>query len=131
MRDKIRTFMIGRYGNDGLNRFLCGVALALMLLASLLRSRLLELLALGLLGWAWYRMLSRSAGKRSQENAVYYALKQQVVSGWSLKRREWAQRGAYRFYRCPKCGQKLRVPKGRGRISISCPKCHTEFIKKS
>lgn len=131
MREKLRTFMIGRYGNDGLNRFLGMAGLVCILLGSLFRSRLLELLALGLLGWCWFRLLSRSTGKRSQENAVFYALKQQALSSWNQHRQEWAQRGAYRFFRCPKCGQKLRVPKGRGRISISCPKCGTEFIKKS
>ena len=48
----------------------------------------------------------------------------------SLKE-QWANRKLYHYYRCPQCRQKLRVPRGRGRIQISCPRCGTQFIKKS
>ena len=48
----------------------------------------------------------------------------------NLKKR-WAQRSTYRFFKCPQCKQTVRVPKGRGKICITCPKCKTEFIKKS
>ncbi len=53
-----------------------------------------------------------------------------VVKKNNLKKR-WAQRSTYRFFKCPQCKQTVRVPKGRGKICITCPKCKTEFIKKS
>ena len=53
-----------------------------------------------------------------------------VVKKNNMKKR-WAQRSTYRFYKCPQCKQTVRVPKGRGKICITCPKCKTEFIKKS
>ena len=42
---------------------------------------------------------------------------------------QWDNRRLYHYYRCPQCRQKLRVPRGRGRIQISCPRCGTQFIK--
>lgn len=131
MRDRLRNFMMGRYGNDGLNRFLCGAALVSMVLSMFTRVNLFYWLAIGLLIWCYFRMFSRNTAKRYQENAAFYALRQKLGGGVQQKRLEWSQRAVYRYYRCPQCGQKLRVPKGRGRISITCPKCHTEFVKKS
>ena len=43
-------------------------------------------------------------------------------------KKRWAQRGTYRFFKCPQCRQIVRVPKGRGKICITCPKCKTEFM---
>ena len=131
MQDKLRDFMIGRYGNDGMNRFLAGAGLVVFLLSSLFRSLLLRWLAYGLLGWSIYRMFSRNTAKRSQENAVFYAFRRKFSADAQEKKLEWSQRDQYRYFRCPQCGQKLRVPTGRGKIEITCPKCSREFIKKS
>ena len=131
MRDKIRNFMIGRYGPDGLNQFLTGAALACMVLSIFFHGPLPRLLMYGLLGWSLFRMFSRNIAKRSQENAVFYALKQKFMGDVHRKQSEWKQRDQYKFFRCPKCGQKLRVPRGHGPIEITCPKCSTQFVKKS
>ncbi len=131
MREKLRDFMIGRYGNDSLGHFLMGVSLVSLLLSSVFRSLLLRWIAWGLLIWEIYRFVSRDTGRRSQENAMFYALKNKFTADAHQKKTEWAQRNEYRFFRCPNCGQKLRVPTGRGKISITCPKCQNEFIKKS
>ena len=88
MKEKIRQFMIGRYGTDGLNQFLSIASLVLILVYILTRLPL-------------------------------------------LLRDQWNNRKLYHYYRCPQCRQKLRVPRGRGRIQISCPRCGTQFIKKS
>ncbi|MCD7981014.1 MAG: zinc-ribbon domain-containing protein [Clostridiales bacterium] len=45
------------------------------------------------------------------------------------RRAQREQRKIYKFYMCPHCSQKVRVPKGKGRIEITCPKCRTTFIK--
>ncbi len=131
MREKLRDFMIGRYGNDSLGHFLMGVSLVSLLLSSVFRSLLLRWIAWGLLIWEIYRFVSRDVGKRSQENTMFYALKNKFTADARQKKTEWAQRNEYRYFRCPNCGQKLRVPTGRGKISITCPKCQNEFIKKS
>ena len=115
MREKFRQFMIGRYGTDGLNQFLSIASIVLLLISLLTRFSLFTWLGLVLLVLCYYRSLSRNISKRTEENYQYYALKDRVD----------------RKFRCPKCRQKLRVPRGRGRIQISCPRCGTQFIKKS
>lgn len=131
MHEKLRDFMIGRYGMDGMGRFLMGASMACLLLSSLFHSHLLRWAAWGLMLWGLYRVLSRDVNKRLQENSMFYALKNQFTAQVYEKKAEWQQRNVYRYFRCPQCGQKLRVPTGRGKISITCPKCQNQFIKKS
>ena len=88
-------------------------------------------LGLVLLVLCYYRSLSRNISKRTEENYQYYALKDRVDRKFRGLKDQWANRKLYHYYRCPKCRQKLRVPRGRGRIQISCPRCGTQFIKKS
>ena len=142
MKEKFRQFMIGRYGTDGLNQFLSIASIVMLLISLLTRVTLFTWVGVVLLVLCYYRSLSRNIGKRTEENYKYYAIKDRVDNKFrGLKDRvdrkfrglkdQWANRKLYHYYRCPKCRQKLRVPRGRGRIQISCPRCGTQFIKKS
>ena len=123
--------MIGRYGTDGLNQFLSILSLVLILLALLTKSSFLTLLGVIPLVLCYYRSLSKNISKRTEENYQFYAVKDRVTGKINGLKDQWANRKLYHYYRCPKCRQKLRVPRGRGRIQISCPRCGTQFIKKS
>ena len=123
--DALRRFMYGRYGTDKLNQTLIIAALVL-LLAGWLGGRflagwlnVLNFLAYVPLIWSIVRMYSRNIEKRRRQNAAYL----RFLS--ALKDRE------HRYYRCPRCRQTVRVPRGRGRINIRCPKCGEQFIKKT
>ncbi len=131
MREKIRQFMIGRYGTDGLNQFLSIASLVLLLIAIISRVSLFTYLGAALLGFCYYRMFSRNISKRTEEN--YQVLHREGPHRQQVQacKEQWANRKVYHYYRCPQCRQKLRVPRGRGRIQISCPRCGTQFIKKS
>ena len=131
MREKFRQFMIGRYGTDGLNQFLSFASIVMLLLSLLTRFSLFTWLGAVLLVLCYYRSLSRNISKRTDENYRYYAIKGRVDSKLRGLKEQWANRRVYHYYRCPQCRQKLRVPRGRGRIQISCPRCGTQFIKKS
>lgn len=131
LRERFRRWMIGRYGSDSLGRFLSGAALVLILLAMLFRLPALDWLGLGLLAVCYWRMFSRDTGRRAAENAAFWHWKERALGGARQRRAEWAQRKSYLYCRCPGCRQKLRVPRGHGRIQITCPKCKTEFLKKS
>ena len=122
--------MTGRYGMDGLGQFLNILALVLLVLG-LFASRIFYWLGLALVVYVYVRVFSRNTQKRIQENYAYYALRGRVQNWLRQRKEHFAQRRVYRFYRCPQCRQQLRVPRGRGKISITCPKCKTEFIKKS
>ena len=103
-----------------------------MLLVSLLtRVSLFTWLGAALLILCYYRSLSRNISKRTEENYRFYSLKDRFNNKFRSLKEQWANRKLYHYYRCPQCRQKLRVPRGRGRIQISCPRCGTQFIKKS
>ena len=131
MREKLRRFMIGRYGTDGLNQFLSIASLVLLLIAIVSRIRMFTWLSAAPLLFCCYRTFSRNISKRTEENYKFYTLKDRVDNKFRGLKEQWANRKVYHYYRCPQCRQKLRVPRGRGRIQISCPRCGTQFIKKS
>lgn len=134
MRNKVqnalRQFMAGRYGNDQLNNLIFGASL-LALLLSLFTTRYLYAAAVLLLALGYYRLLSRRIDKRARENGRYLQMKRRIRDWFGRNRWMAQQRKDYHIYKCPTCQQKIRIPKGKGKISIRCPKCRTEFIKKS
>lgn len=122
-KEGFRHFMMGRYGSDKLNMTILGGGLLACLLGMFIKlpvlNLILTLLSYGLMIWAIFRMLSRNTYKRYQENRKFLRLKDR------LKDRE------HRYFECPRCRQPVRVPKGKGKISITCPKCGDKFIKKT
>ena len=123
--------MIGRYGTDGLNQFLSIASIVMLLISLITRVSLFTYVGMVLLILCYYRSLSRNISKRTEENYKYYAVKDRIRNKFSGLKDQWDNRRLYHYYRCPQCRQKLRVPRGRGRIQISCPRCGTQFIKKS
>ena len=119
----LRGFMAGRYGTDKLNMVILSVGLAVSLLSVIFRSPpvnlLLVVLSYGLMIWAIFRTLSRNTYKRYQENRKFL----QVINRLKDRRN--------RYFDCPKCRQMVRVPRGKGKISITCPRCHEKFIRKT
>ena len=131
MKEKIMRFMYGRYGMDSLGKCLVIVGLIAMLTAGWTDSLVLVTLSWALIIYAYFRMFSRNIAKRSAENQWYLKKEMKVRGFFQKKKREWKQLKEYHIYRCPNCRQKIRVPRGKGRIAIRCRKCGTEFIKKS
>ncbi|MBQ7971375.1 MAG: hypothetical protein IJ294_03405 [Clostridia bacterium] len=119
----MQRFMMGRYGTDKLNMVILGAGLILCLLVMVINVPVLDLLltalSYGLMIWAIFRSLSRNTYKRYQENRKYLRLLERI------KDRE------HRYFDCPRCRQPMRVPKGKGKIAITCPKCKEKFIKKT
>lgn len=131
MKRRWMEFMSGRYGADQLSRFTLAVSLVLLVANIFTNLRIVYLAALVVLAWCYYRMFSRNIAKRSAENQKY------LNAVWKLKvrfgkfRNRVVQSKDYHIYKCPSCGQKIRIPRGKGKICITCPKCRTEFQKKS
>ncbi len=130
MRERLSRFMRGRYGNDRFNQFLMIVALVCMVL-SMFGLKFFYLIALLLLVYTYYRMFSRNVYRRTAENQSYLQ-KERKVKNWFLgQKKAFAQRKTHHIFKCPGCKQKIRAPRGRGRIEIRCQKCGTTFIRKS
>jgi DNA-directed RNA polymerase subunit RPC12/RpoP len=131
MKEKIRRFMEGRYCTDALNLFLNVVSLVLLIIALIWKVHILTWIAIVIMGIQYYRTFSRNISKRTEENYKFCTLKDRILSRANSYKDMWTNRKQYHYYRCSKCHQKLRVPRGRGRIQISCPRCGNQFIKKS
>ena len=121
--NSIQRFMMGRYGHDRLNVALLIVGVILTVISMFARSKLVVLvttmLSYVMLILALYRCSSRSTYKRYNENRRFLLMLDR------LKDRN------NRYYACPKCRQTVRVPRGKGKIAITCPKCREKFIKKT
>ena len=127
----LRRFMYGRYGTDQLDIALLVLYCIILVIARIFGLISLSILALAIVVYALFRMLSRNVAARSKENqkflSVWYKIK-----GWFQKRKyRLNDRKTHRYYRCPGCKQTLRVPKGKGKIEITCPHCQRHFIKKT
>ena len=137
-REKLAQFMYGRRGMDQLSVFLVIVALVLTVLYSFIASvipavvgTIIRVLSLLIMVWVLYRMFSRDIYRRSREND-WYLKRWNAVKRWfrSLKDR-WTMRRDYKFFRCPSCHTLLRVPRGKGKIQLTCRKCGSRFERKS
>ena len=131
MREKLQRFMMGRYGMDAFSKFLMIVWLVLWGIDLFVNSGILSLLSIDLLVYMYYRMFSRNIQKRYQENVKYLNIKNMVLAKFRSEKSIMKQRKTHHIYKCPTCKQKIRIPKGKGRICITCPKCKTEFTKVS
>lgn len=131
MREKFQRFMMGRYGVDAFGKFLLGAVVVLWIVNLFANSKFLYSWALLLMIYAYYRMFSRNAAKRYHENVKYLQIKNKIVARFRSEKSQLQQRKTHHIYRCPTCRQKIRIPRGKGRICITCPKCKTEFTKVS
>ena len=123
LRAGIRRFMTGRYGTDKLSLTLLVVAMVLSILSSFMGASLLNpaltLLSYLLMFWALFRVFSRNTYARYEENRKFLRFFDQMKDR------------THRYFSCPKCRQTVRVPRGKGKIAITCPKCREKFIKKT
>lgn len=136
MREKFMRFMQGRYGVDQLSKFSMGVALAGIVLSiffgrASMVGALLDTVGFAALIYTYFRMLSKNISKRYAENQWYLSKTYKIRARLNKELNMMKQRKIYHIYSCPGCKQKIRIPKGKGKIEIKCPKCQTKFVKKS
>ena len=130
-REKFQRFMIGRYGMDQLNQFLMYAVLILIVVNIFLGVWLLELaIVLGLV-IMYVRMFSRNINRRYKENQRYLSWQFKVSQRFQKWKFRFTEGRKYKIFKCPSCGQKVRVPRGHGKVSIHCPKCGSDFIKRT
>ncbi|WP_353894472.1 hypothetical protein PRVXH_001277 [Proteinivorax hydrogeniformans] len=127
----LKKFMAGRYGGDQLSIFLVIVSLILTIVG-----QITQLLVLAYLGYipiilAFYRMLSKDTSKRSMENYKFAIMMSPLYAWFKKVQGRVKNRKTHKYFKCVKCNAQLRVPKGRGKIVITCPKCKEKFSKKS
>lgn len=128
MKEKIRNFFVGRNGVDDLSNLALWGAVIVMIINIFVSvgwlNTVLSILSWGGLIYGYFRILSKNVAKRRAENWAFVSWKDKI-------RQRWQQRKTHKFYNCPKCRTTLRVPKGKGKISITCRKCGEKFIRKT
>jgi len=130
IRNAIQRLMYGRYGNDQLNLFLMGLYLLLYLVFMFTRLEPLYIISFALLAVTLFRLLSRNIERRRAENAVFMRAAGPFLS-WLRLRRTIRRDKEHIYFKCPNCGQQLRVPRGRGKITVTCRSCGASFQEKS
>ena len=128
--------MQGRYGLDRLSQVMMIVGLIVVIIAGFVRrpllvSNLIYLVGVVLVVLGYIRVFSRNHQKRYAENEKFMQLTAGIRRLFGREKYMMKQRKDYRIFSCPGCKQKIRIPKGKGKIEITCPKCHTKFIKKT
>lgn len=123
LRSALQRFMVGRYGTDKLNMAILITSLAICVVGMFIPNAtvrlVLTLISYVLMGVAIWRCFSRSTYKRYRENCKYLQLLDRI------KDRQ------HKYFDCPRCKQTVRVPRGKGKIAVKCPKCGEKFIRKS
>ena len=149
-RNRFYQFMQGRNGVDALSKFLNRIGFVCLLLAII--SSILTVafanhamkaavvfrilyfvlygIGLALFIWAYVRIFSRNVAKRQQENTRFLYRKQRIKRFFDSKKQEWNDRKVYRYFKCPQCGQRMRAPRNKGKIRVTCSKCKNIFVIK-
>lgn len=131
MKEKFIRFMTGRYGIDSFGKFTIAAGLIALLLAAWSDRALFSALAWACIIYAYFRMFSKNVYKRAAENQTFLQKTAKIRAWYAQQKNLWAQRKVYHIYKCPTCRQKIRVPRGKGKIEVRCPKCSTTFVKNS
>ena len=126
MKEKLNRLMSGRYGLDELGRFLSVAALIVLVLSTILVPSISGI-AFGLLIICYFRVFSKNTTKRSNENLMYLHVRKKIIAFFTFHFERIIKRKTHKYFRCPTCRQYLRVPKGKGNITIKCSKCDTTF----
>ncbi len=130
-QNALYRFMAGRYGSDQFNMFILILALVLMILnLFFIRNSFLSLIVWILLIYNLFRTYSRNVYKRKAENEKYLSLIQPIKKRVNIIKKNYQDK-EHKYYLCPSCKQMVRVPRGRGKITITCPTCKNRFDKKS
>ena len=131
IRNWLRNFMVGRYGQDHLNTALFVCAIAVWVLSLVIRTFFLRLLYFALIMLVLFRMLSRQIEKRRRENDRFLTWWWPLRRRLELQLRRLKESRTHKFFRCPGCRNTLRVPRGKGKVNITCPKCGERFQRRT
>ena len=143
MMFRFMNFMRGRRGFDQLGLFLMILSFAVEILGRILGSRIVYNVGILIFIYAIFRMMSRNWLKRDEENQKYLNISNRVKN-WRYFRAqkkngiyEYSQSErnrngnfggtVYAYYHCPTCGQQVRIPAGKGKVMVTCPRCAEKF----
>ena len=131
LRWAVSRFMYGRNGQDRLARASYFAGIILYLIGMLAGNGIVLIVSLLILCYGVFRILSKNTAKRAAENARFCEMTRKPTRYLNMLKMQWENRHTHRYFMCPKCGQITRVPKGKRKIQITCPKCGCVFVRRS
>ena len=127
IKNALANFMAGRYGLDNLGKATLILALALTLLASITNLIIFSILGFILIVLTIFRMYSRNIAKRQAENEKYLKFKAEIKQ-FFVRLKNFRK---FKYFRCPECGARLRLPRKVGEVNVTCGKCRHQFKMKA
>lgn len=136
-REDMRYVMARRCGLDELNNFIMLIGFIFVLIALFTHKWIFVLIGAMLVALCYMRVFSTKLDKRRSENDLYMRYMGRAVEAAnyikliikmkirSIKDKE------YVYFVCSTCKQVIRVPKGKNKISIRCPKCGSSFVRRT
>lgn len=128
---KLQQFMVGRYGNDEFTFVLLIVSLVFTFLGNFRHLRFFYFIGMAMIFYSLFRALSKNYEARRKELNWYMRWSEKPKAELKLLGNKFRDRNTHRYFKCKECKTVLRVPKGRGKIEITCPKCRVKTIKKT
>lgn len=129
--NRLQQWMIGRNGGDQLSLALLVLSLLLSVISGIFNLPIIVYISYIPFAFAVYRIFSKEVDKRRLENYKFMMKLSPLYSFYHKIKTRRANRKTHKYFKCPNCKQELRVPKGKGKINISCSKCKTKFVKQS
>ncbi|WP_277217851.1 hypothetical protein [Peptoniphilus vaginalis] len=128
IKEKFRQFMVGRYGQDQLGRFITFLALVILLVNLFFKRASLPSIALVLIIYSYYRIFSRDINARYRENQKFLDAVEPLRRTIFTSKTRYNNRKTYKYIKCPTCKLKMKVPRGKGKIRVTCKSCGNKFI---
>jgi hypothetical protein len=127
LKNRLRAFMVGRNGADRLSMAMLWLGIALLVLAMMLSSFILNVVAMLIYLLAILRVFSKNVARRSAENSFYVNKTLQIKKAIQHRRNRFKNRRQYRYFKCPECKSWLRLPRSAGQVKVTCGKCGRQF----
>ena len=126
-RERVASFMVGRYGVDRLYYFLLAICFILIVINLFADSLVISLIESALFAYTIYRVLSRNVYKRQQENEKFISIGEKAKKIYNLQKCKIRDRKTHVYRKCPSCKNNLRLPKQKGKHTVVCPCCKHRF----
>lgn len=126
MKEKIMRFMYGRYGGDNMNNVILIAALILSVILNIFGVPG-NILLLAAIVYTAFRTFSKNIYARRRENEAFMRIWGKVPKFFKLCRNKWKDRRTFRYVKCKNCKNTLRLPRGKGEITVTCPVCKNKF----
>lgn len=136
MLEKFKKFMVGRYGIDQLSNGLNFIFFVIIIIGLITNNMIFLYLSLIPMFYNYYRIFSKNFSKRYNENRIYtnfmspyYNMMDKIKS--KIQKKKKKDKKNYKYFTCKSCGQELRIPRGKGKVTITCPRCKHSFDGRS